>query len=221
MKDPLVLALETSTRRGSVALRLRNREVTERILDEGAMQGRLLAPAVASMLSEQHLNPQDLDLVAVGLGPGSYTGLRVGIALARGFAFGNNCALKGVSSFAAMALGRGAEGEEILTIGKGGSNDYAFALFCIRQGLPSMMMDHAMAGKETILPLRTPHRTVAGEGASELWDDAPQVIPCARDVAALATTLYLKEGATPEEEVLPLYLRRSTAEINWEKRGGT
>ena len=80
MKPFRTLAIDTSTRAGSVALLDEEGRVEEAFLDAAAIQGRALAPCMEALLRSQGIGPDAVDLVAVGLGPGSYTGLRVSIA---------------------------------------------------------------------------------------------------------------------------------------------
>ena len=65
-------------------------------------------------------------------------------------------------------------------------------------------------------------KRVLGEGAVDLFGrprpGAPDVLPTAAGVALLGRLVYREEGATPKERLLPLYLRRSKAQINWEMR---
>jgi len=100
---PRLLLLETSGRGGFVALAegAKLREV--RRLEESRRHARDLAPATAELLAEQGWKARDLDGVIVGRGPGSYTGLRVGVMSAKTLAYATDCALIGVETFAVVA----------------------------------------------------------------------------------------------------------------------
>src|SRR3974390_1867523 len=80
---PRILLIETSGRAGSVALAEGAELLRLRQLDEGRRHARDLAPGVAGLLAEQGWTPDRLSAVVVSLGPGSYTGLRVGIMSAK------------------------------------------------------------------------------------------------------------------------------------------
>jgi len=99
----ITFALDTSTVRGSVAL-LRDDAVLAAETFERARAGDGLFDAVAGALRRAAVAPTDVELLAVGLGPGSFTGIRAGIAAARGLALPGNRPIKGVSSFDALAL---------------------------------------------------------------------------------------------------------------------
>jgi len=83
-----ILLIETSTSVLSVALAVDGTVVTERICREPRMQASLTAPLVKEVLDEAGLKAPDCDAIAVSSGPGSYTGLRVGVSTAKGLAFG-------------------------------------------------------------------------------------------------------------------------------------
>ena len=98
------LILETSGRIGHVGVASDGNLLAFRRLDEARRHARDLAPAVAELLSQQHWQPRDIHAVIVSQGPGSYTGLRVGIISAKAFAYATGCALLAVETFAAIAL---------------------------------------------------------------------------------------------------------------------
>lgn len=98
------LLLETSGRAGIVAVAVGERVVAERHLAESRRQARDLAPFVADLLREQGWTPRNLGAIIVSLGPGSYTGLRVGAISAKVLAHVTGCALLGIPTFAAVAL---------------------------------------------------------------------------------------------------------------------
>ena len=83
-----ILLLETSTARLSVALAQDGVAVASRSCDEPRQQASLTAPMVKEVLDSLSLTMQDCDAVCVSKGPGSYTGLRVGVSTAKGLAFG-------------------------------------------------------------------------------------------------------------------------------------
>lgn len=88
-----ILLIETSTSVLSVALAQDGTVVSERVCTEPRMQASLTAPLVKEVLDEAGLTAKDCDAVCVSSGPGSYTGLRVGVSTAKGLAFGANIPL--------------------------------------------------------------------------------------------------------------------------------
>lgn len=102
MSEPWLI-LETSGRGGSVGLALNGAVVRTVALDPARRHNRDLAPAVAGLLADAGLTPKDVTGVMVGVGPGSYTGLRVGIMSAKAFAWATGCRLVPVPTFHAIA----------------------------------------------------------------------------------------------------------------------
>jgi tRNA threonylcarbamoyladenosine biosynthesis protein TsaB len=103
MSEPRLLILETSGRVGQVALACGERLLRGRRLDEARRHARDLAPAVADLLGAEGWRPRDVDAVIVSRGPGSYTGLRVGVMAAKAFAYATGAALVAVETFEAIA----------------------------------------------------------------------------------------------------------------------
>jgi tRNA threonylcarbamoyladenosine biosynthesis protein TsaB len=99
----ITLALDTSTPHGAVALLRDDKPLAEEGFERAA-PGQNLFNAATKLLSANQLGAKDLGLLAVGLGPGSFTGIRVGIAAAKGLALPGALPIKGVSSFDALAL---------------------------------------------------------------------------------------------------------------------
>jgi tRNA threonylcarbamoyladenosine biosynthesis protein TsaB len=96
------LILETSGRRGLVGLARGGRVVRSAGLDETRRHARDLAATIDAVLKEESLGPRDLFGVMVGIGPGSYTGLRVGVASAKVLAYAVGCRLVAVPTFGAI-----------------------------------------------------------------------------------------------------------------------
>ncbi len=99
----LILALETSTNYCGVALLDNTGLLGEStFLSSGGHASRLMS-SVDSLLTQFDITPQDLDIIGVSSGPGTFTGLRVGISTAKGLAFAGGAVLKGVSSLDVLA----------------------------------------------------------------------------------------------------------------------
>jgi len=99
-----ILGIETSSPRGSVALVEGGRVVCELQHERPNAHGESIQPLIERALEVAGWPVTSLDRVAVGTGPGSFTGLRVGIALAQGIAEGLEVPLVGIGSLAAMAF---------------------------------------------------------------------------------------------------------------------
>ena len=98
-----VLGIETSSRRGTVALVEGGRLVVARATETPGGHAPHLLPMLESALAEAAWSRNSIDRIAAGLGPGSFTGIRVGVALAQGVALGLGRPIVGVCSLQAMA----------------------------------------------------------------------------------------------------------------------
>ena len=99
----LILNIDTSTDVCSVAIARDGNLIALKENDEGFNHSTLLGVYVDDLLKENDLTANDLDAVAVSMGPGSYTGLRIGVSLAKGICFGAGKPLIAVSTLAALA----------------------------------------------------------------------------------------------------------------------
>ena len=99
-----ILMIETSTECCSVALSDGDRILASRVDELPRRQSSMLAPYLAEVLQEAGLPASGLDAVAVSAGPGSYTGLRVGVSTAKGVCFGCGKPLIGVDTLRILAL---------------------------------------------------------------------------------------------------------------------
>lgn len=97
-----ILQIESSTTMCSVALAKDGQCVSERAINDGYSHAEQLAPFVDELLKENNIAAADLSAVAVGEGPGSYTGLRIGVSLAKGICFSANIPLIVVNSLELM-----------------------------------------------------------------------------------------------------------------------
>ena len=99
----LILNIETSTSVCSVALSENGYSLSFRENSEGRSHAALLAPFIDLILKENNILPEKLDAIAVSKGPGSYTGLRIGVSTAKGLAFALDIPLIGINTLELMA----------------------------------------------------------------------------------------------------------------------
>lgn len=111
-----VLILETSGRVGDVALAAAGSVVAARQLEEARRHARDLAAATAELLRERGWRAGDLSAILVSLGPGSFTGLRVGLASAKALAYAVGCPLLGVPTFQAVVRQSAADSRYVAVV---------------------------------------------------------------------------------------------------------
>ena len=98
----LILCIETGTDICSVGLVNNGELISLRESDSGRDHAKKVAVFVDELLTENNISPEQLDAVAVGEGPGSYTGLRIGVSFAKGLCYALNKPLIAISSLAAL-----------------------------------------------------------------------------------------------------------------------
>ncbi len=99
----LSLAFDTATKQGRFALAEDSEVLAYRPLNVSGSYADALLPVIQEMLAGCERRQEDLDQIGVTVGPGSFTGVRIGVATAKGLAWGLGCGLVGVTSLAAMA----------------------------------------------------------------------------------------------------------------------
>jgi tRNA threonylcarbamoyladenosine biosynthesis protein TsaB len=93
-----ILGIETSGKVGGVALERDGEIIGEISFEKGLIHGRALVPMIKQLLEERSLKPEDVGAVAVSAGPGSFTGVRVGVACAKTFAYATGAKLVSVGT---------------------------------------------------------------------------------------------------------------------------
>ena len=226
-----VLALETSTPLGGVAL-LEGTELRCRVVARmaGSHSRRLLSD-IAAMLSNAGLSMEDVDLLVVSLGPGSFTGLRIGIATAKGLALASGAPLVGVSSLATMAAAASAREGLVAPALDARKRQVYSALYRIGEGrteqiLEESVEDPALWGQRTARAASGEPVLWIGAGAQLYRDQL--LAPCAPgsrvgralwdapDPAFLALLGREKASGEPPGEwaaLEPNYIRLSDAEL--------
>lgn len=228
----LVLALDTTTRGGSCAVVRDGEVVHERGGDPERPHDARLPGDLMTLLDEAALRLDDIDVHAVATGPGSFTGLRIGIATMQGLAFAGERPLIGVSAFDALAhhAAAAAGGGRIATWIDAWRGDVYAALYdngvevarpIVRA--PSAVLDDLLAAAHD--PADVPHTLFIGD-AAEMYRDLildalgeratiadPSAPLLAGTLGRLAAARARAGERPPPHAIRPLYVRRPDAEL--------
>lgn len=225
----LILAFESSAKAASVALCRDGHLVSQYSQCSGLTHSRTLLPMAEDMLKNAELTLRDVDLIAVAHGPGSFTGIRIGVSTVKGLAWAGDIPCVGVSTLEAMAWHGLAAGGVVCPVMDARRSQVYNALFEIRDGRPQRLCpDRPIALAELaedVKKLDAPAFLV-GDGAAitKAFFDA-QGIPCRvapenllwQDAWGVAMAAMDKEPGNAGS-LLPVYLRLSQAERERQER---
>lgn len=225
----LTLGIETSTRPGGAAL-LRDGECLEEcpLESEGRRHAQALASEVDALLEKHDLAPSDIDAVAVSIGPGSFTGLRIGVVFAKTFAYVTGCSVAAVDTFLAVAANSPADASDVWVIGDA-QRQQLYAGRYVRDpgGTWTQQGAIAIVDTEPWCRERQAGDIVSGPGVSccaELFPEGCRVLdeetrlPRASIVARLGSAEIEAGRAEDLWTLEPVYLRQSAAEEKAEAR---
>jgi tRNA threonylcarbamoyladenosine biosynthesis protein TsaB len=221
----IVLGIETSTARSSVALLADGELIAHEHHEDARGHGAFLAPAMRRCLDVAGARDGGaaiVDLVAVGTGPGLYTGLRVGMATAAAFASARGVPVAGVGGLDTLAAAVGPSGASVVTTLDARRGQVFWAIHAPHDGMLRCVEEPRVGSREEL-------DVVIGELASGgvvhvIGEIAAEVVtrPDAADTARLAVV----RAATTASELLvpaaltPVYLRDADVRIGWNERGG-
>ena len=222
-----ILAFETSAKAASVALMERGKLLGEAYQNTGLTHSQTLMVMAEDLLKTCNLTPKDVEAVTVAAGPGSFTGVRIGVAAAKGFAWGGELPCYGVSTLEAMARNLGAyQGYVVPAMDARRSQVYT-AIFHAEKGILTRVEEDMAISleelKEKIKNFSEPVFLV-GDGAllcyNTLLEEVPGlVLPPEhrmhqRAAGVALTAQVMMDAGDPGNgaELTPNYLRLSQAE---------
>ena len=230
-----ILAFETTAKAGSVAL-WDGKLLAESYQNTGLTHSQTLLEMAQDMLKSCGLTPQQVEAVAVAAGPGSFTGVRIGVAAAKGFAWGSEIPCCGVSTLEAMAENLGVYDGYVVPVMDARRSQVYNAVFKAEKGvLTRLTEDRAISLEElgkALEPVACPVFLV-GDGSSLTYETLKQqvqnlVMPpehkChqrAAGVALVASRMLEKGEPCDGTSLTPNYLRLSQAERERMERQGT
>ena len=216
----LILALESSAKAASAAL-WEDRLLGLSLMQAGLTHSETLLPMAEEVLGRAGKTVRDVDLVAVAHGPGSFTGIRIGVATAKGLCWGGEKPCCGVSTLEAMAWqGTCYEGRLLCCTMDARRSQVYCGLFRVRDGRPERLREDRAIGLEELLPEIKEPCVLLGDGAlltagemerrGMAYTLAPEPIRVQSAWGVALAAASEPESAWGEPD--PVYLRLSQAE---------
>jgi tRNA threonylcarbamoyladenosine biosynthesis protein TsaB len=219
-----ILAIETATESCSAALFV-DGAITARERIAPREHATLILAMCDELLTDAGLKPLELDAVAFGRGPGSFTGVRVATGVIQGIAFAAGLPVASVSSLAALAQGalRQDGAERILTAIDARMGEVYWGAFEARGGVVEPVMEESVLAPEAVNVPSQGQWFGVGTGWSsygEILSDraqgrlsavAAERFPLAQDVAVLAARMVERGETVTADKALPVYLRDNVA----------
>lgn len=230
-----ILAVDSSAKTAGVAVVDENAQIiSESFVNAGLTHSETLLPMVDSVLERAKLSIRDIDAFAVTNGPGSFTGIRIGIAAVKGLAAPHNTPCCGVSTLKAMAYNlMGDDCIACCAMDARCAQVYFAAFRCFADKVERLTEDMAIPASKLIdyLAAYSAEKVICvGDGANiayeSLHDELPNVFLASANLryqrawgaacAAVSEDIDFK----PASELLPVYLRLSQAERELKKKNG-
>ena len=222
-----ILAVDTSTEACSVALQIGN-ETIAKFADEPRSHSRLLMPMVQQVLVEADIKVNQLDAIGVSIGPGSFTGLRIGFAAVQGMAYGADIPVTPVSTLELMVATfrrqKNPAVGEIMALLDARMSEFNLGRYQLNDNhqIVALQVDQLASTEQTLelIQANNPGAIIGDAGnlfesAPQLADQFTQIYPNAIDILPMAMQQFDQGLAVNIESIDLVYLRGTEA---WQKR---
>lgn len=190
----------------------------------GREHSRVILPTLTDLLEEANVRIADINLIVMGQGPGSFTGLRIGVGVVQGLAFGLDIPVAPVSTLACIARRQMREtgATHVLAALHARKDEVYFGAYAKQGNLVRLLGSERVASvRELVIDSSLPW-----VGAGDGWQlqaelearlgrqvvSSPGVLPQARDLVDLGLAVYRDGGAVPSHKAEPRYLREHVAD---------
>jgi tRNA threonylcarbamoyladenosine biosynthesis protein TsaB len=223
-----ILAIETATKAGSIAIMDGSTFIGEVRLDVSIAHAERVMNSIAWLLKSSNISIGEIDAFAVSIGPGSFTGLRIGLSTIKGLAFSTGKPIVPVPTLDAIARRFPFCSYSICPMLDARKNEVYAALYKWEGNLCRKVVPETAIAPERLLEKLEGPTVFIGDGAvtykdvivekmrsDAIYPASSLMSPAASAVAEIALEM-LKQGIDVDPQALtPFYIRRSEAEINW------
>ncbi len=222
----LILAVDTTTLHGSVALLENSILLAEVSCMASLTHSERLMPAIDLILGQQGLTIRDVGAFAVAAGPGSFTGIRIGLSTIKSFALATGNPIVSVSTLEALALKLKLPQNRLLCpLLDARKGEVYAALFEVKRGRLTEIVPQGVYSPDQFFTRLPSHRIVSFIGSGvDVWKEkifgyfkdkarfSSRSLFIAYEVGLLGFSMLKKRKGSKPQEVKPLYFRRSQAE---------
>ncbi len=206
----LILSVDTATTAGSVAVLHEKKILGELFVDTQKTHSERVLKTINFLLSELNLSINDFELFVASIGPGSFTGIRIGLSILKGFACALNKKLLGISAIDALATEYKGNGKFLAFI-EGRAGEIFYAFFEKNNNLLKRLSDYK---SENFLKLATNDNNYGIFKSKEIEKFAEKGYLFAHNFALFALE---HQDNYKKDNITPLYIKPSDAEINFKK----
>lgn len=213
-----ILCIDTSSKLCSVAILENTTLINKLELDNGLTHSETLMPLIKNLLESCNLSLTDIDLLVSDVGPGSFTGIRIGVATCKAFSDSLNIPCIGISSLEVLAYNIKNDGIICSTIDCKNDNCY-FALYKLQDGIYNVLEEPCAKSIDEVLDLLK--EQYSDKTIKFVGDGIPsKSTNCYLNVENLGIAGYKKFINTHNtgEELLPLYLKKPQAQKQLEAK---
>ncbi|MFA5059656.1 MAG: tRNA (adenosine(37)-N6)-threonylcarbamoyltransferase complex dimerization subunit type 1 TsaB [Candidatus Omnitrophota bacterium] len=222
-----ILSLETSTKNFSIAVLKDQKIIFERNMKLKDVLSSSILPAIIQVLTKSKMSLARLDGFAVGLGPGSFTSLRVGLSTVKGLAFATKKPIAGISSLDILAMNVPEKyTQQICTLCDAKRNLFYCCFYEKQNGLLKRKTDYLLLDRESIQQKINKRTVLLGDGV-KIWQEEPEAgdrdnfqyldekywHPKASHLAYLAAERFKKKKYDLASKIVPIYLYADDCQV--------